>query len=176
MLRRKIRMRVLRLHMIGHMCSSFREDGQGRPHCDTIWEKLPEEEEKKLCREQMTEHSRWKAWMVKMLRLEHVCSDEWTSEITVQLSEEKERGSEVREKTKVQTMLGLPATLWQKSPHLKKTLAKWSNYCITEAWQGKCRLGETSQEEYTVSLYIYCNTIAEKGKKISKLIITLLQT
>ena len=29
----------------------------------------------------------------------------------VKLSEEKERGSEVREKTKVQTMQGLPATL-----------------------------------------------------------------
>ena len=25
-------MRVLRLHMTGHMCRSFREDGQGGPH------------------------------------------------------------------------------------------------------------------------------------------------
>ena len=46
-----------------------------------------------------------------MLRLEHVCSDGGTSKTPVQLSEEKERGSEVREKTKVQRMQGLPATL-----------------------------------------------------------------
>lgn len=135
MLRRKLRMQGLRSQMIGDMCCSFREDGQGRPHLDTIWEKLPEEEKKKPCTYQMTEHTRQKALRVKMLRLEHACSDDWTSKTPLQLSEEKER------RRGGQRGNASPDSAGAASHHLSdagslcsdKALAGSPDYCITEA-------------------------------------------